>query len=289
MERELWTLLYAIATKLDKPWGSWKFSTRDILAVYFWCVVHDRPMTWGVDKANWPPELCPRGLPSQSTLSRRMRHADAQQLMTEIEVTWLALAGVAQLLIRTIDAKPLAVSGVTKDKDAGYGRGAGGMQKGYKFYAVWNGGPLPLAWALAPMNRSEKTMAGELIPSLPGGGYLLADSEYDSNRLYELAHAANHQLVAQKRQKHRPVGHRPQSAYRLRSMELLKHRFGKTLYNFRRQIERDFGNLVSFGGGLTCLPAWVRRFPRVRNWVQAKLLVNAARWFHNHAVAPAVA
>ncbi len=239
MERELWTLLYAIAMKLDKPWGSWKYSTAEIVMVYFWSVIHDRPMTWSLAKRNWPDELCPQRLPSQSILSRRMRRPAAQQLMTEIETTWLALAAVSQVLIRAIDAKPLAVSGVTKDRDAGYGRGAGGMQKGYKLYAVWPAaGPLPLSWGLAPMNRSEKTMARELIKSLPGGGYLLADTEYDSNALYELAHAANHQLVAPKRQKHRPVGHRPQSAYRLRSIELLRHRFGKTLYKFRRQIEQ---------------------------------------------------
>jgi len=283
MERELWSLLYDIATKLDKPWGSWKYSTADIVVVYFWCVVNDRPMCWGVNKANWPEELCPRRLPPQSTLSRRMRRSDAEQLMTEIEHTWwVAMAGVCQFLIRMIDGKPLAVSGVTKDKDAGYGRGAGGMQKGYKLHAVWATGPLPVAWGLAPMNRSEKTMARQLIPSLPGGGYLLADAEFDCNALYDLAHDAGHQLIAPKRQKKHGLGHRPQSPYRLRSIELMKHRFGKTLYRFRRQIERDFGNLVSFGGGLTCLPAWARRFTRVRNWVQAKLLVNAARWFRNH-------
>jgi hypothetical protein len=35
---------------------------------------------------------------------------------------------------------------------------------------------------------------------------------------------------------------------------------------------------VSFGGGLTsALPAFVRRLHRVRLWVHAKLLINAAR------------
>jgi hypothetical protein len=282
MERELWTLLYGIAVKLDNSWGSWKYSTSDIVGVYFWSVVNDRPMDWSVVKANWPPELCPRCLPAQSTLSRRMRRSDSEQLMTEIEHAMLALVGVRHFLIRMIDGKPLTVSGVSKDKDAGYGRGAGGMQKGYKLHAVWATGPLPLAWGLAPMNRSEKTMARQLIPTLPGEGYLLADPEYDCNALYELAHEAGHQLLAPKRQKHHGLGHRPQSPYRLRSITLMKHRFGKSLYRFRRQIERDFGNLVSFGGGLTCLPAWVRRFTRVRNWVQAKLLINAARWSKNH-------
>ena len=289
MERELWILLYEVAMKLGKPWGRWKYSTAEIVGVYFWCVVNDRPMCWGVDKTNWPIDLCPKRLPPQSTLSRRMRRSDAQQLMTEIEQTWLAIVGVSGLLIRMIDGKPLGVSGVSKDADAAYGRGAGGMQKGYKLHAVWGSGPLPLAWGLAPMNRSEKTMARELIPSLPGEGYLLGDPEFDSNALYDLAHDAGHQLLVPKRQKQHGIGHRRHSLYRLRSIELMKRQFGKALYRFRRQIERDFGNLVSFGGGLTCLPAWVRRFPRVRNWVQAKLLVNAARWFRNHPAVIAVA
>ena len=289
MERELWVVLYEVATKLDKGHGRWKYSTSDIVVVYFWCVLNDRPMTWGLVKTNWPNDLCPKHLPTQSTLSRRMRRSDAQQLMTEIEQTWLALVGVSRYWIRVIDGKPLGVSGVSKDADAAYGRGAGGMQKGYKLHAVWAGGPLPLAWGLAPMNRSEKTMARALIPGLPGEGYLLGDPEFDSNALYDLAHDAGHQLLAPKRQKQHGLGHRRHSPYRLRSIELMKHKFGKAVYRFRRQIERDFGNLVSFGAGLTCLPAWVRRFPRVRNWVHAKLLVNAARWFRNHAVMTAVA
>ena len=289
MERELWKSLNAMALQFSTPWGAWKFSTADIVVVYFWAALHDRPMCWAVDKHNWPSDLCPVGLPSQSTLSRRMRRAEVQQLMTQVENSWLAVVNVATMLIKTIDGKPLAVSGVTKDIDAGYGRGAGGMQKGYKLFAVWASGPLPLAWGLAPMNRSEKTMARELIPDLPGEGYLLGDSEYDSNKLYDLAHAAGHQLFVPKRQKHRGVGHRPQSPNRLRSIELMKQEFGKKVFGYRRAIERNFGNLTSFGGGLICLPAWVRRFHRVRNWVHAKLLINAARWFKNRPTLHALA
>lgn len=289
MERELWLLLYDIATRLDKRWGRWRYSRAEIVMVYFWCVLHDRPMSWGVDPANWPDDLRPLNLPPQPTLSRRMRRPETLQLLVDIEQSWLALVGTSRWLIRVIDGKPLAVSGVSKDADARYGRGAGGMQKGYKFFAVWASGPLPLAWALAPMSYSERTMARRLIPTLPGSGYLLGDSEYDCNELYELAAAADHQLLARKRQKHRGLGHRRQSPYRLRSLELLKDAFGKTLYRFRRQIERDFGNLVSFGGGLASLPAWVRRFPRVRNWLHAKLLINAARWFYNHPSVTALA
>jgi len=45
----------------------------------------------------------------------------------------------------------------------------------------------------------------------------------------------------------------------------------------RTQIERNFGNWTSFGGGLSPLPSWVRRLDRVRLWIQAKLLINAQR------------
>jgi Transposase DDE domain len=289
MERELWTLLYAVATKLDKPWGAWKYSASDILVVYVWAVLHDRPMCWGVQKGNWPEDLCPACLPSQSTLSRRMRNDAVRQLMTAVEETWLALLGASTMWVCMIDGKPCGVSNVSKDRDARFGRGAGGLQNGYKFHAVWADGPLPLAWALTPMNVSEKQMARQLIPSLRGSGYLLGDPEYDCNDLYDLAHAADHQLLAPKRQKHRGIGHRRQSPYRLRSIALMKQKFGKGLYRYRRQIERQFGNLTSFGGGLTCLPPWVRRFPRVRNWLNTKLLINAARWFRGHPAVNALA
>jgi Transposase DDE domain len=283
MERELWTSLYGVVALLDKGYGNWKYSASDILAVFFWAVVHDRPISWAAKREHWSEDLRPKHFPSQSTLSRRMRSASVQELMTQVETTWLAMVGTACLYVRVIDAKGLPVSGVSKDADAGYGRCAGGMAKGYKFFAVWGGGPLPTAWALAPMNKSEKTMARELIPDLPGGGYLLADSEYDSNALYDLAHEAGYQLLAAKRhRKSRGLAHQHHSDYRLRSIELLKHAFGKGVHRFRRQIERDFGALTNCGGGMSPLPAWVRRFPRVRNWVHAKLLAHAVRWFRRH-------
>lgn len=283
MERELWKLLYAVACQLDKSRRTWRYRRSEILGVYLWGTVHERPMSWSVLREHWPDDLRPWRLPSQATLSRRMRTSALEQLMTLIEQTWLVLATLGHLMLhKVIDGKPLAVSNVTTDRDAGYGRGAGGMQKGYKLYAIWGWGPLPLTWGLAPMNRSEKTMARSLIPALTGGGYLLGDSEYDSNPLFALAAEADHQLLTPKRQKQSGVGHRPQTNGRLRSIALMQTRFGKNLFRLRRQVEPKFGNLVSFGGGLSCLPAWVRRFTRVRNWVQAKLLINAARWFLRH-------
>jgi hypothetical protein len=284
MERELWLALYLFVERSSVRGKGWLFTTANIVMAYFWAALHDRPMCWATDKRNWPEDLRPRRLPSQSQFSRRMRGNDVVELMVEIENTFVAMVGADQKLVRILDGKPLEVSNVSKDRDAGYGRSAGGMHKGYKLHAIWSAGPIPLAWGLAPMNVSEKAMAKSLIPTLPGEGYLLADAEFDSNALYDIAHDAGHQLVAPKRQKKKGLGHRRQSPYRLRSIELMQSTFGKALFKWRRQIERDFGNLVGFGGGLICLPAWVRTFKRVRHWVHAKLLINAARWFRCHGL-----
>src|SRR5262245_22066573 len=148
MERELWKLLYERALQLGKPFGSWKFSDADILAVYLWAVVHDRPTSWALQKHVWPKDLLPV-LPSQSTMSRRLRQHGLRQLMLDIEQAQWSLLAVACWWIRALDGKPLPVGGYSKDADVGFGRGAGGMCKGYKFYAIWAGGPLPVAWALA--------------------------------------------------------------------------------------------------------------------------------------------
>ncbi len=280
MERELWEAMYMLARELDNPWGNWRYSIADVLAVYFWSVVHDRPTSWAADPENWPDELRPVLIPTQSTLSRRLRRAETTTLMTTVEQHLLTLIAVRNCLVYVVDGKALAVSGVSKDPDAGYGRGAGGFQKGYKLHAVWGQGPMPVAWALAPMNVSEKTLARQLIPTLQGGGYLLGDTHYDANVLYDLAAKQGFQLLARKTKSRGRggLGHRRQSPGRLRSMELLQTAFGHSVFNQRNAIERQFGTLTSFGGGLAPLPAWVRRFHRVRNWVQAKLLAAGTRW-----------
>ena len=143
---------------------------------------------------------------------------------------------------------------------------------------------MPVAWGLASMNVSEKTMARHLVDSSPGSGYLLGDAQFDVGYLYDSSAEVGYQLVV-KKTSHRGrggLGHRRQSPFRLRSIELLKTTFGKALYRYRRAIERKFSALTTFGGGLGPLPAWVRRLPRVRNWVHAKLLIVGVRWLLRH-------
>lgn len=280
MERELWKALYALSLELDKPWGCWRYSTAEVLAVYFWAAVHDRPTSWATDSHQWPEDLLPAELPSQSTMSRRLRRPAVVVLMTAVEQQLVTMLSLGRCLMHIIDGKALSVSAVSKDPDAGYGRGAGAAQKGYKFHAIWGSGPMPVAWALTPMNTSEKTTARGMIESLPGGGYLVGDSQYDVGYLYDLAAKEGFQLVAKKTPSRGKggLGHRPQSAARLRSIELMATPFGRALYRQRNAIECRFGTMTCTGGGLAPLPAWVRRFHRVRHWLQAKIILAAIRW-----------
>jgi hypothetical protein len=277
MERELWLLLYQMALRCDKLTKA-RYRPAVIVGVYAWAVVHDRPVSWSCDPRNWPEALLGEPcfcLPSQSTMSRRLRSADIQRLLDE--ASWLLTEVWAFCWVKIIDAKPLPIGGFSKDGDARWGRSVKAFAKGYKFYAIWGAGPMPLVWGLAAMNVSEAVMARQMLVLLEGAGYLLGDSQYDSNRLHALASQHGHQLVAPRKKLGTGLGHRPHTPQRLRALELLRTPFGQALLNQRNHIERNLGWLTSCAGGLQPLPAWVRRFHRVRLWVHLKLIFNALR------------
>lgn len=281
MERELWEALCRLMRRVYKLNGPARYGDDVILSVYWWSVVHERPVSWSCRPENWPPHLQGRRLPSQPTMSRRLRLPSVELLMHEVEALLVAITGAARCWLWMVDGKPLPVGGASKDLDAAWGRGAGGIQKGYKLHTVWGCGPLPIAWALTPLNRNEQVVARKLFLDLPSGGYLLGDKQYDGNKLYDAAAESGCQLVAAPKRKGN-LGHRRHSPYRLRSRELLATRFGKALYRQRNTIERRFAWLTSFVGGLGPLPFWTRRFNRVRSWLQSKLLLNAVRILRLH-------
>jgi hypothetical protein len=75
MERELWTALCALAAGLHNRLTAARYSDEVICAVYWWAVVHDRPTSWACRRENWSAEQA-RPLPSQPTMSRRLRSAE---------------------------------------------------------------------------------------------------------------------------------------------------------------------------------------------------------------------
>jgi hypothetical protein len=280
MERELWPLLYRllgeVATGFHQKYVH--IQPGPIAAVVLWAAIHDRPVSWACDPGHWDTAGAdrPARLPSAGTVSRRADSVAVGLVLRAVEARVRGAGDPA--LVAVIDGKPLPVGGNSKDPGAAFGRGAGCVAKGYKLHAVWSNRPAPEAWEVTAMSGCEKAAGGRLVGRLPGGGYLLADGNYDASWLFDAAAAAGFQLVAPGRAAKNPgCGKHYQSPRRTRSRALLATRFGRDLYRLRTGIERRFAHLTGFAGGLQPLPAWVRGAGRVRTWVWAKLLINGVR------------
>jgi len=280
MEHQLWKAIVALLATLDKRRTPTRFdfSDEDIVKVYYWSVICDRPTSWACRKEHWPIHLRKRPLPSAATMSRRRAEPAVIALLDALECR--VVAPKEPGLFWMIDGKPLPIGGCSKDRQAGYGRAAGGKAKGYKLHALVGSDGSLAQWRVAPMNKDERVMAERMLKAAPPWvqGYVAADSNYDSNRLHQVCDERDQlQLVSPRRYgADKGTGHRRQTAGRLRSMALLEHpqaALGPQLLKDRGAIERCFGNLTNWGGGLSCLPAWVRTHRRVRRWVQAKLVL----------------
>jgi len=281
MEHQLWKAIVAVLATLAKPPTPTRFdfSDADIVQIYYWSVICDRPTSWACRKKNWPIHLRKRPLPSPATMSRRLRSAAVVALLDALERR--VLAPQEPGLYWMIDGKSLPIGGCSKDRQAGYGRAAGGKAKGYKLHALVNPQGAVAGWRVAPMNTDERVMAKRLLRAAPPAvvGYVAADANYDSNDLHRICDERGElQLVTPRRYgPGKGTGHRQQTAGRLRCISLTESpfpAFAQRLRKDRAEIERQFGNLVNWGGGLSGLPSWVRTHRRVRRWVQAKLVLT---------------
>ena len=274
-----------------------QFGDHVIARVYAWAVGHDRPVSWACDPDHWPDDHDLAGaLPSQPTMSRRLRSVGVLQLLERVHA-WLADRCAPGGPLKQIDSKPLVVGNYSKDPDARRGRAAGEMARGYKLHAIrcgcggCCGGGALRHWTLAAMNVNDQVPARALLARLAGDpldagwGYVAGDNQYDANPVHAAAAAANHQLVAPPRAANAEVRDtRRNCAARLRSLELcanplaacgLGPSFGLDVLRERKGIERTFGHLAMLG--LFAPPPWVRRPHRVATWVVVKRCLQMVR------------
>lgn len=281
MERELWPIITAALSKVARPKSNKQthHATMRIACVYLWAVLHDRPVSWACQRCNWHRGKARNGLPSQATMSRRLREPQTQQMLRDL-LDQLQPA-MRQALVLRLDGKPLPVAKHSGDARATFGRGAGGLARGYKIHAIYAQNSRPAAYRVAPLNVDERKVAQEMLATEKlGEGYLLADANYETNPMYEQAAAVGRVLVTPRRFRNaKGLGQsRVHSEHRVAMIERMKSPsdFVRQLLGTRRQVETCWANLCNFGGGLTCLPPWVRNH-RVELYVAAKIIIRLAR------------
>ncbi len=268
-----------------------QFSDAAVVKVFLYATHSDRAVSWACRAANWPEPLLHAAvgfaLPSQPTMSRRLRTVGVLQLLERVRAALAERLGAGEV-VKAIDSKPLRVGRYTKDRDARRGRaGAGEMARGYKLHAVTAGDAF-LCWTILPMTDNDQVAAAVLLPRLGGQaawGYVGGDNGYDANPVYASAAAANHQLIAPPRKANAHVRDtRRNTPQRIRSLDIcanplghcgLGESFGLGLLRQRKQVERNFGHLVM--DGLHAPPAWVRTPHRIAAWTAAKLVQRMAR------------
>lgn len=281
MEARMWRSLYRIVWEVAEtlPRGGRRYPDAVIVLTLLWAAFNNRPILWATRRSHWPVwvQRWIARVPSPTTMSRRGRRESIRIFLDA--VLERAQHHLPESLCVVIDGKPLVIGGGSKDRQAGYGRAVGGKAKGYKFHGAMGLHGKMMGWRVAPMNVSEQSMASRLLRDLEGCAYVLADGNYDSNKLFGLASTRGLQLVTLRRRPGSGLGRRPQHSGRLRSLHLTEGQspFGAALMESRDTIERQYGAWTSFGSGLGPLPAWVRTHRRVRLWVHAKLIINAVR------------
>ena len=286
MDSHGWQIVYAMVRMVDRmiPKSGRKKPYSDVLIVgmYLWACGHDRPQGWACKRSSYYGKFRPMELPCEGHFSRRIRSDRCQQVLCAVEVR-LAEADIGTP-VSFLDARPLVVGPCSKDPEAKGGRISGGFARGYKLHAIVSEDLRLRTWCVTPLNESEPKVAETLIPSTRLGTWLLADGNYDSGTLYDLAEEQRCQFLTPLPE-NAGEGHRLQSASRLRAVKLWDEGAAEPIYRRRTGVERCFGHQCSFGGGLAPLPAWVRTLQRVQRWVLAKLIIYHARLRVRHAAA----
>ncbi len=279
MSSQLWKTVYRAIRMVNRsiPREGRRPTHPDtlIVAMYLWSVGHDRPLCWAADRANYSSVFRPRGLPSRSQFCRRIKTERCQAILRGVhqrladvdqgDATWMAF----------MDGRGFRVHDHSTDPDAKTGYAGGGFARGYRLHALAHENGRFMGIRVTPMNVSEKVVARELIDEHRPTGLLLADQGYESGPLYDHAQERGVTLMTPL-SKNAGGGHRRQSKARLFAKQLWDSG-GEALYKRRDAIERFFGQLSAFGGGLAPLPAWVRRLERVKRWITAKVIIYHAR------------
>jgi hypothetical protein len=271
-----------------------RFADWLITAMFLWAVAHDRPPSWSCDRRHYSGVFRPRKLPSVSQFNRRMNCPRMHRVLLLVHE---AMAGpLSATALSYLDGKPLLVGVASKDPDAAKGHVMGGFGKGYKLHAwMTEDRRIPL-WCVLPLNVHEVKAARALVEQAPrfsDRALVLVDQNYDSHDLHTLLVERNVRLLVKPKgdssgERHAVTLRQMGEARReLLAVQRSRPDLIRMVLRHRIHAEGTLGNLCSYGGGLTCLPPWVRRLHRVRRWVGGKIILYHTRLRARVALKPA--
>ena len=141
MEDRLWELLYhLVGLRLHTHRGKRQQFSDAAVLLYLWSGGGaGRPVSWACRPGHAPRKWI-GAVPSEATMSRRLRSASVRRLSRDLERELLELLEAAPVLLawHILDAKPLVVGSYSKDRQAR--RGWGGPREGAGLQAPRPGG-----------------------------------------------------------------------------------------------------------------------------------------------------
>ena len=290
MDTKIWKLICRAIRSADRSVSHLgrrpKYSDQQIVKMYIWSVAHDRPLCWACERSHYNTMYRPKQLPSISQFCRRVKRKRIQQMLEAISSYFvrcqMPAAGVA-----FFDGKPLVVSEYSKDPDAKVGYADGRMRRGYKLHGFVTKDGWIAGFQIHSLNVGEPNIARSMLDVVTPGTLILAAGNYDGGLLYQAIADRKSILLTRlrstKRSKKQLKRVCPARLAAITHWQDCTEVCEQTM-KARDEVERIFGALTSFGGGLAPLPAWVRRLMRVRRWVTAKIIIYHARLFSRKAV-----
>ncbi len=282
MDQDFWSSLHAAVRSADRRVARSgrrpRFTDQQIVKMFLWAAWHDRPLCWACDRGHYNTMFRPSQLPSVSQFCRRVKTERVQGMLAAVNE--YLTRGDTPVRLSFVDGKALPIPFWSRDRDARVGYASTGFARGYKLHAwVADDGRI-LRFSVRSMNDGEAKVARDFATHPEMGGLVLADANYDSRHLYNALGSRGAQLLTPL--KRIAVGRRARRRMgaRRRCAVALSQRLGdgyRELLDLRHAVERVFSALTCFGGGLTTLPAWVRRADRVTRWVSAKIAIYHAR------------
>jgi len=129
--------------------------------MYCWAVFHDQCLSWACSRRHYHSLFRPRQLPSVSQFTRRIKSEIAQSILQRVHED-LAGRGIP-LPLSYLDGKPLLVSNVSKDPDAGKGHICAPLAGDISCTLTSTRNRRIRLWCVTPLNMHEATVAQQML------------------------------------------------------------------------------------------------------------------------------